>query len=94
MALEKTDLNLDENDEEGYTGPVKFSLKTVPSNRVHDTKQHMAPVLERLKPINEELTRKSGSIEHKFEVDGVANICFTVDASETVLSAVVRQWRF
>jgi hypothetical protein len=40
-----------------------------------DTKLHMAPVKQHLKPTSQMLTSKQGYVVHKFEFDGEANIC-------------------
>ena len=73
---------------------MQFTLHTVPSNRVTDTKHHAAPVLSRLRPISQSLKFKTGQIEHTFEVDGTATICFTTDKqAHHVKTATIRQVR-
>jgi hypothetical protein len=69
-----SDISLDKHDE-NYS-PTFLSIHVHPASRVTDTKLHTAPILNRLKPTNLQLEQREGSIEHAFEVDGRASICF------------------
>ena len=65
-----------------YT-PVYITVNVVSSRRIMDTKLHMAPVKERLHPTSQMLEQTTGSITHKFEMDGEANVCFRAGAAST-----------
>jgi emp24/gp25L/p24 family/GOLD len=73
------DLVLDKNTD-GF-GPVYITVNTVPSRRILDTILHESPVKSRLKPTTQTIQQPKGSIIHRYEVDGIANICFRASAA-------------
>jgi hypothetical protein len=56
-------------------GPTYLTINVQPKNRVMDSKLHSAPIKSRLKTTSQVLESKQGSVTHKFEVDGEANVC-------------------
>ena len=64
---------IDKNDPNYGTAYLTVNVK--PATRVFDTRLHEAPVKHRLRPTSQLLEEKEGTVTHKFEVDGEANIC-------------------
>lgn len=81
MFFWKKDLIVDK-DQNGF-GPVYLTVNTVPSKRVLDTILHESPIKSRLKPTTKVLEQTKGSVVHRFEVDGIANICFRASTSSS-----------
>jgi emp24/gp25L/p24 family/GOLD len=61
------------------------TVNVVPARRVLDTVLHNSPVKERLKPSMEAIQTKNGTIIHRFELDGIANICFRSNSASKKL---------
>eukprot|EP00523_Entomoneis_sp_CCMP467_P017198 CAMPEP_0168770898 /NCGR_PEP_ID=MMETSP0725-20121227/3163_1 /TAXON_ID=265536 /ORGANISM="Amphiprora sp., Strain CCMP467" /LENGTH=227 /DNA_ID=CAMNT_0008820369 /DNA_START=15 /DNA_END=698 /DNA_ORIENTATION=- len=64
-------------DKEHPSNKSKISVHVRPSNRVIDTHHHDAPVRSHFRPTEKTLEETEGRIEHVFEVDGEASICFS-----------------
>jgi hypothetical protein len=56
-------------------GPAYITINVRPTGRVLDTKLHTAPINTRLRPTSELIDATKGSVSHKIETDGEANIC-------------------
>jgi len=67
------DIILDKKDEDYARTHLTINVR--PANRVTDTKLHSAPILDRLHPKSLVLTKREGTLEHRFEVDGQADVC-------------------
>lgn len=55
--------------------PTYLDINVQPTNRIFHGDLHEAPVRDHLKPTREVLTASTGTVYHKMEVDGNANIC-------------------
>jgi hypothetical protein len=93
INFDKTlDLVLDQTNRAYTKASITISVR--PHTRIVDTVHHSSPIKERLKPTSLFLTTTIGSMTHKFEVDGEAQICIHVAAPKGHDSHADHTYRF